>query len=42
MRHARIIVVALLVAIVPAASARAAGPPANPPGMKRLSDERTL
>jgi hypothetical protein len=42
MRHARIIVVALLLAIVPAASARAAGPPANPPGMKRLSDERTL
>ena len=44
MRHARtIIAVALLaVAIPPVASARAAGPPANPPDMKRLSDERTL
>ena len=42
MRHTRIIVIALLAAIVPAAGARAAGPPANPPGMKRLSDERTL
>jgi L,D-transpeptidase catalytic domain len=42
MRHARtIVVVALLAALVPAASAHA-GPPANPPGMKRLSDERTL
>ena len=43
MRHARMIVVAaLLAALVPAGVARAAGPPANPPGMKRLSDERTL
>ena len=43
MRHARTIVVAaLLAALVPAGVARAAGPPANPPGMKRLSDERTL
>ena len=43
MRYTRTIVVAaLLAAIVPAAGARAAGPTANPPGMKRLSDERTL
>ena len=43
MRHARTIVAAaLLAAIVPAGVARAAGPGANPPGMKRLSDERTL
>ena len=43
MRHARTIVAAaLLAAIVPAGAARAAGPTANPPGMKRLSDERTL
>ena len=43
MRHARTIAaVALLAATVPAAAARADGPSANPPGMKRLSDERTL
>ena len=42
MRHARTIVVALLAALVPAGVERAAGPPANPPGMTRLSDERTL
>ena len=43
MRHARTIVAAaLLAAIVPAGAARAAGPTANPPGMTRLSDERTL
>jgi L,D-transpeptidase-like protein len=43
MRHARtIIAVALLAIAVPATAARAAGPSANPPGMKRLSDERTL
>jgi lipoprotein-anchoring transpeptidase ErfK/SrfK len=43
MRHARnIVVVALLAALVPAGVARAAGPPASPPGMKQLSDERTF
>jgi hypothetical protein len=43
MRHARIIIAAaLLAAIVPVGVARAAGPSANPPGMKRLSDERTF
>jgi hypothetical protein len=36
------IAVALLAVAVPAAAASAAGPSANPPGMKRLSDERTL
>lgn len=43
MRQAKtVIVAALLTMAVPAASAHAAGPSANPPGMKRLSDERTL
>jgi hypothetical protein len=43
MRRARtIITFALLAATVPAGAARAEGPSANPPGMKRLSDERTL
>src|SRR3954453_22541919 len=41
MRHARtILVAAVLAAPVPAGVARAAGPPANPPGVKRLSDQR--
>jgi hypothetical protein len=43
MRQAKtVIVAALLTMAVPAASAHAAGPSANPSGMKRLSDERTL
>src|ERR1700750_745477 len=43
MRNARtLIAVALLALAVMASAARAAGPSANPPGMKRLSDERTL
>jgi L,D-transpeptidase catalytic domain len=45
MRHSRTIIAVALLAVafaVPATAARAAGPSANPPGMKRLSDERTL
>jgi L,D-transpeptidase catalytic domain len=42
MRKERILITTLLAALVPAAAARAAGPSANPPGMKPLSDERTL
>jgi lipoprotein-anchoring transpeptidase ErfK/SrfK len=43
MCHVRTITaIALLAVAVPAAAAHAAGPPANPPGMTRLSDERTL
>jgi L,D-transpeptidase catalytic domain len=36
------VVMTLLAAVLPAAAARADGPSANPPDMKRLSDERTL
>jgi hypothetical protein len=35
-------VLALLAAALPAVAAHADGPSANPPGMKRLSDERTI
>ena len=44
MRHARTIVAVALLAATRAGGAPPAppGPSANPPGMKRLSDERTL
>jgi lipoprotein-anchoring transpeptidase ErfK/SrfK len=43
MRRARtLIAIALLATAASSAVARAAGPPANPPGMKQLSDERTV
>jgi lipoprotein-anchoring transpeptidase ErfK/SrfK len=38
----RILITIFIAAFVPAAAARADGPSANPPGMKPLSDERTL
>src|SRR3954451_13105296 len=42
MRKERILLTVLTAALVPAAAAHADAPSANPPGMKRLSDERTL
>jgi len=42
MRTERILITAFLAAFVPAAAAHANQPSANPPGMKPLSDERTL
>jgi hypothetical protein len=43
MRNARILTIAVpLLALAPSAAARADGPSASPPGMKSLSDERTL
>jgi L,D-transpeptidase catalytic domain len=42
MRKERILIATLLAAVVPAATAHADAPSANPPGMKRLSDERTI
>jgi hypothetical protein len=42
MRTERILITAFLAALVPAAAAHAQQPTANPPGMKPLSDERTI
>jgi hypothetical protein len=42
MRKERILLTVLTAALLPAAAAHADAPSANPPGMKRLSDERTL
>jgi hypothetical protein len=42
MRKERILLTVFLAAFVPAATAHAEQPSANPPGMKSLSDERTL
>ena len=42
MRKERILIAVFLAALVPAAAAHADGPQADPPGMKPLSDERTV